>query len=320
MNRSAYLIFNPIAGGGNPETDLEEICSFLEPEFELTIHQTTEEIDGSELAQEAIAQGVECIIASGGDGTVSGVAKALINTEIPLGVIPRGTANAFAAALGIPTTIEGACQVIIGGATAVVDTALCNDQAMLLLAGVGFEAQAVEETDREKKKRWGMLAYVLSGIGELQNIETFATTLETEEQIISVTAVAVTVANAAPPTSILAQGTDGIFVDDGLLDITIVATVNAMSAIASAYHLLQTAMSEQASQRDDIGYFRAKWVKISTEPPQKVVLDGEMIGTTPIKIECVPKSLTIFVPTDHDSSSAEVAKLEGLPDLKVELK
>ena len=209
MTRSACLIFNPVAGQGDSEQDLATIKSILEPEFNLDIQFTTEEINGGELARRAVEREVEMVIASGGDGTVSAVAEALINTGIPLGTISRGTANAFANALDIPDNIKAACKTIVDGATAKVDAATCNDRPMILLAGIGFEAETVEDADRETKDRLGMLAYVLSGLKQLKDFEKFATMIETDDKIIRVDANAVTVANAAPSTSVLAQGTAG---------------------------------------------------------------------------------------------------------------
>ncbi|AFZ30122.1 YegS/Rv2252/BmrU family lipid kinase [Gloeocapsa sp. BRSZ] len=320
MSRTdACLIFNPVAGQSDPEQDLAQIREILEAEINLDIRFTTEEKGADEIAKEAIAQGATKIIASGGDGTLSTAAAALVGTDIPLGIISRGTANAFAAALELPNTIEAACQTILGGATRVVDAARCNNLPMVLLAGVGFEAETVKRADREAKNRFGMLAYVMAGLQELREMESFEAEIETEDKIITVTAVAVTVANAAPPTSILAQGPAGVVFDDGLLDVTVIAPVSRAGAIAASYHLLQTALNENAVQREDIGYLRAKRVIIRTNPSQRVVLDGELIGDTPIDVECVPGGLTIFVPQEAAPASP-IEKLEGLPGLKVESK
>ncbi|MBD2185280.1 YegS/Rv2252/BmrU family lipid kinase [Planktothrix sp. FACHB-1355] len=285
---------------------------------QLEILLTTPEVDAATLVQEAVARGAETVIASGGDGTISAVAAGLVGTNIPLGVISRGTANAFAAALGIPNTIPAACQTILGGVTRKIDAAYCNGKPMVLLAGIGFEAETVEKADREAKNRFGMLAYILAGVQQLRELERFESEIETDDKIITVTAAAVTVANVAPPTSILAQGPAGLISDDGLLDVTIVAPMNIAGAIAASYHLLQTALSGNAAQRDDIGYLRTRKVKINTHPPQKVVLDGEPIGTTPIEIECVPGGLTLILPLVEEAVASE--KLSGLPDLKVEPK
>jgi len=315
MKRSACLIFNPVAGQSDPEQDLLTIETLLAPEIDLDIRLTTPEVDAGQLAHEAVERGVHMIIASGGDGTLSAAANALVGTNIPLGIISRGTANAFASALGIPDTIEGACQTILEGTTRVVDAAQCNGKPMVLLAGVGFEAEMVEKADRESKNRFGMLAYIMAGVKQLREFDIFEAKIETDEKVITVTAGAVTIANAAPATSILAQGPAGIIFDDGLLDLTVVAPENRTGAIASAYHLLQSAFRGDAAERDDIGYLRARRIKVTTEPPQKVVLDGEIIGTTPIDVECVPGGLTILVPVTEEVQPLE--KLEGLPELTV---
>ncbi|MBD1808208.1 YegS/Rv2252/BmrU family lipid kinase [Microcoleus sp. FACHB-SPT15] len=316
MKRSACLIFNPVAGQSDPDQDLSQIQALLDPEFDLDIRLTTPEVDASELAYDAVARGVHMVIASGGDGTLSAAAEALVGTNIPLAIISRGTANAFASALNIPDTIEGACQTILGGVTKVIDAAQCNGKPMVLLVGIGFEAEMVEKADREAKNRLGLLAYVLAGVQQLREFETFEVELETEDRVIKVSAAAVTIANAAPPTSIFAQGPAGIIYDDGLLDLTVVAPANRTVAIASAYHLLQTAIRGDAAERDDIGYLRARRIKVTTQPPQKVVLDGEILGTTPVEVECIPGGLTICVPQIEEEQPHE--RLEGLPELAVE--
>jgi len=313
------LIFNPSAGQSDPEQDLATIRALLEPSMDLDIRFTTEELDADVIASEAIAQGATSIIASGGDGTLSAAAGALVGTDVPLGIISRGTANAFAAALELPDTIEAACETILGGVTRVVDAARCNDRPMVLLAGIGFEAETVDRADRRAKNRFGVLAYVMAGIQQLRELESFEAEIETEDKVIKVSAAAVTVANAAPPTSVLAQGPSGVLFDDGLLDVTVVAPTTRAGAIAASYHLLQTALNESATEREDVGYLRAKRVIVRTDPPQKVVLDGEIIGFTPIDVECVPGGLTIFVPKEAALPSV-VEKLEGLPDLTIESK
>lgn len=318
MNRSACLIFNPVAGQSDSEQDLAMIRALLEPEIDLDIQLTTEEISAEDLASEAVRRGVDTIIVSGGDGTLSAAAGAVVGSNIPFGIISRGTANAFATALGIPDTIDAACQVILEGVTRTVDTAECNGNRMVLLAGIGFEAKAVEKADREAKNRFGVLAYIIAGLQELRDLHTFDVEIETEEKIIKTTAAAVTVANAAPPSSVLAQGPAGIIVDDGLLDLTIVASTTRAGAIAAAFHLFQTASSGNGAERNDIGYLRAKQFKITTDPPQKIVVDGELLGTTPVEIRCIPASLKVFVPSIDEEEPVE--KLEGLPNLTIEEK
>lgn len=297
MNRSAYLIFNPVAGQGDCETELNQIEELLSSEIDLSVQFTSETISADLLARGAVEQNAQMIIASGGDGTVSKVAAAVLNTGIPLGIIARGTANAFANALDIPVDIAQACQTILAGATRIIDTGLCNDKPMVLLTGVGFEAETVDDTEGEFKERLGMFAYVVSGVKQLRNFPPFEARIETEEQTITVRATAITVANTAPNTSILAQGPAGIIADDGLLDITVVYPEDWKGAVAASVDLLKTAISDEAVERDDISYLRTKSIKITTNPPQKLVLDGEVVSKEKVvTVKCLPQSLKVFVP------------------------
>ncbi len=318
MTNNACLIFNPVAGQGNPEQDLDLIKSILKPEMALEIVMTTAETDIEQVVGEAIARGVNSVIASGGDGTLSAVAAALMKTNIPLGVIPRGTANAFANALNLPTTIGDACTAIVAGGTQIVDMASCNGLPMLQIAGIGFGAETIDSADRDSKNRLGMLAYILAGLDKLRDYEQFEVEIETEDKIITVSAAAVTIANAAPASSILAQGSAGVVFDDGLLDLTILAPATVLQAVATSYDLLSSTFRGTASQRQDVGFLRSKRFKVTTIPPQKVALDGEIIGTTPIEIECIPGGLTVFAPQVEKIQPLE--KLEGLPNLKIDLK
>ena len=318
MKRKVSLIFNPVAGQGNPEEDLATIESLLSPEIDLDVVITTADCEPGELTKAAIDRGAEAIIASGGDGTLSAVAAALMSSNIPMGIISRGTANAFANALDLPTTIPEACEAILAGDTKVVDMAWCNGLPMVLLAGIGFEAETVNLADRNAKNRLGMLAYVLAGLKQVGKFNQFEVEIELEDKIVAVSAAAITIANAAPATSILAQGSAGVVFDDGMLDLTIVAPATPLIAIATAFDLLSSTLRGEASDRDDVGFLRAKRFKVTTNPPQKVVLDGEVIGTTPVDVECIPGGLTVFAPLTEEVQPLE--KLEGLPNLKVEMK
>ncbi len=168
MTRNACLIFNSSAGKGNPVEDLVAIREVLEPQINLDI-RPTHEVSPSELAHEAVESKAEMIIVCGGDGTVSAACKAVINTGIPLGIIPRGTVNAFAQALGIPAEIRDACKTILTGRPRKVDVALCNGKPMIVLTAIGFEAETIKQTDKKAKKLFGMLAFLGTGIKLLRH-------------------------------------------------------------------------------------------------------------------------------------------------------
>ena len=301
----AYLIFNPVAGQGNPNTDLALIKEVLEPQIMVDVTMTKPDLDPADQAREIIEHirsktehdmGRSLIIASGGDGTVSAVAGAAMGTGIPLGVIPRGTANAFSVGLGIPTNLRAACETILAGNTHVIDAARCNDIPMILLAGVGFEAGMVDGASRELKNELGNLAYVLSGVRQLAAAAPFTAILEIDGEVSTVTTNAITVANVAPATSVLAQGLGAVIPDDGLLDVTISTSTTRLQGINALASLMAAAAWGNPTQRDDITCLRTSRIKVTTDPPQKLVIDGEILEANPMEFECLPQALTVFAP------------------------
>lgn len=318
MTANIYLVYNPVSGQGDAAAQRARIEENLGKQLQLTVLETTPEETAEQLTEKAIEQGAEGVVASGGDGTVSAVAGKLIGTGLPLGIIPRGTANAIAAAFGISDNIDNACDTILNGIPRKIDVGSCNGKPLLLLAGVGLEADVIEQANRQLKDKLGTAAYILSAFQQVREIEQFSAELETPHRIISFDASGITVANAAPATSVLAQGPSDVVPFDGLLDVTIFAPEGTGSAIAASYNLFQTAMNKRSSKREDIGYFRCSALTIKTDKPQKVVLDGEMIGETPLEVRCIPKGLILMTPKEGVFDPPE--KLEGLPNLKIQHK
>lgn len=184
-----------------------------------------------------------------------------------------------------------------------MDVARCNGLPIILLAGIGFEAETVEKANRELKNQLGILAYLVAGAQQIANQEIFEMQVEIDGQVTNFNSSAMTTANAAPPTSILAQGWGETLVDDGLLDVTIsidesseVNLVKRLQGIGALADLFTAALAKKPTNRDDILCLRVPQIKISANPPQKVVVDGEMIGTTPVEIKCIPQGLTVCAP------------------------
>ncbi|EDX84304.1 conserved hypothetical protein TIGR00147 [Synechococcus sp. PCC 7335] len=306
-SRVAHLIFNPVSGQGNPDQDLKLIRDILEPQIQVNVILTDPNVTPAQQARDAIASGADLVIASGGDGTVSAVAEAVMQTDIPLGVIPRGTANAFSVALGIPTNLKAACETILVGTTKQVDAATCNGLPMVLLGGIGFEAETVERANREMKNRFGVLAYLVAGMQQIADQEAFEAEIEINTEINKFECNAITVANAAPPTSVLAQGFGQVISDDGLLDVTLgLSPIEAqgigsrLQGLGAIAELFTAALVKRPAQNEDILSLRVPKIKVTTTPPQKVVVDGEIIGTTPVEFECIPKGLTVLAPIVTD--------------------
>jgi diacylglycerol kinase family enzyme len=341
--KRAYLIYNPVAGQENPATILGDIALKLSDKYQLTIVQTKPDVSPEELAKKALAEKADVVIASGGDGTVGAVAGVLVNTGIPLGIVPRGTANAFSVALGIPTHIDdptgfqnAAADVILQGYTKDVDTAIVTtsevtDYPMILLLGIGYEAEMVEAADRDLKNALGPLAYIVSGAQKLLSAANFKAKVSVDEETAEGEVAAITIANAAPPFSVLAHGHTGECIyDDGKLEaIGYVAEEGGVTApvknIVNMARLFSGVVfgDKPVQAEDRIFGGRYSDVRVECEPPQKVVLDGELLGSTPVHAKVLPASLKVLVPTPVPNSESELvhrlAEQESLDEAVAEL-
>ncbi len=299
IKNKAVLIANPVSGTKLWESKNKQITSRLSQYYDLTVHTTTKDTNGTELAEEAIKSKPDVIIACGGDGTVTEVATVLVNTDCKLGIIPLGTANALAHVLmGIKSKIipvEQACELIIEGQATRIDTALCNGERMLLLAGVGFEQQMIEKAHREAKNESGQLAYLQGfwqALGEHEAQDYTVTIDSNEPQVINTTSLIV--ANAAPFTTLLAQSAGQPDHQDGLLDVNwLTPSTDSKASTLSIAELVFSSIT-QTSFAIDSHHTNAREVTISADEPLSYVIDGEVKTADKLVIEVSPKSLSVI--------------------------
>jgi diacylglycerol kinase family enzyme len=119
----------------------------------------------------ALDDGADAVLVVGGDGTVRACAHALAGTDVPLAVMPTGTANLFASALQLPTSAEGVVELIVAGATRQLDMGVCNGMRFNVMSGTGFDAALMEAVDDGPKERFGTWAYVWAGVREARRRE-----------------------------------------------------------------------------------------------------------------------------------------------------
>jgi YegS/Rv2252/BmrU family lipid kinase len=293
--RRALLVSNARAGGEDA-ADRDRIAALLGAAFTLEVHELAEGSKSEDIARSAIERGADVLVAAGGDGTVSFCASAVIGTDVTLGIVPCGTSNSICRALGLPTDIDGACAVIAAGATRRIDAARVSGRAMVLLASIGFHADTIDSTSSESKSALGKLAYVLRGIEHLGDFEPFSVRIETDRGSSELSTMALTIANLAPPETLFAQGTDAVRPDDGLLDLTIVSAATVLDAVAAGLELAISALAGTEAGGPHVGWTRCTHARIVADPPQQVLVDGDMIGTTPLDVQIVPMGLRIACP------------------------
>lgn len=322
IHKVAWIIANPVSGGGKWQEYGEQIQDELKAYFDLTLKLTSENVSANTFAKKARSSGADIIIACGGDGTVTEVASEIVNTDIALGIIPLGTTNALSHALfGLGSKLIPVSQAldnIIQGHYQAIDTARCNEQLVLLLVGIGFEQQMIESASRERKNALGQFAY-LDGLWRAVNADitlTIQLSLDDAEPT-TLTTHSLIVANAAPFTSVLAQGDGEPNMTDGLLDITWLDAGSeptdkllSLAELAIAGWVKEGNKDTQSkppnvpSSTTKVHHAHAKKVRISSEPKCKYVIDGEIFEPADLTIEVQPASLKVFVPYQESTENA----------------
>ncbi|AUC88492.1 hypothetical protein CW735_10095 [Alteromonas sp. MB-3u-76] len=305
LQKNLVLIANPVAGGGKWELNKSQILARLNEKFSVSVFETTPEKNGKAIAEEALDNNADIIVACGGDGTLTEVASALIDTQATMGFIPLGTANALSQVLhgylSKVMPIDIACDIIIEGNTLAIDTATCNDNIMLLVTAVGFEEQMISSADRDEKNEGGQFAYLKglwSAISNNENISFKIRTDDSDEETL--TTPSFVVANAAPMTTALAQGDEPPDVTDGKLDLTwLVPQTSPDKQLLSLAELIFSP-SEHKRHSDNIRHAQASTITLTFDDEIAYAVDGEIFHADTVTINTCPRSLTVLTNKENE--------------------
>lgn len=297
------LVVNPVAGGGSWKTHQAQIEQMLSTKYELHIKTSTPDVTAKQLTQENKDEHYKVIAACGGDGTVNEVASVLVDTDICMAIIPLGTTNALShVLLGIQskfTPVETACEIILNNEFSKIDTAVCNDEAMVLVAGLGFEQRMIDLADRDKKNESGELAYVqaLATAIKQNNVHSYKVSINGEKPEL-LEASSLVIANAAPFTTILAQGGETPDPSDGKLDLTILDTRESILVplVSLGIQKLTQSWLEDNGLKA-VRHEKIHEVNIQSSDGEKTldyVLDGETRKSDRVHIKVKPSSLCVM--------------------------
>jgi diacylglycerol kinase (ATP) len=294
------LIHNPVAGLRKRDRDLPKIRKLLEPYVDLDVKKTTKNRSAGALAKEALKKGYLSVVASGGDGTVSEVANVLAGSDACMGIIPRGTANALAVCLyGKAVRVDPigvGCRHLISGLKGTMDVAEVQGKKMFLLSGVGVEAGMVERADRDLKSKLGPMAYIASALVQLETQTPFKVELEVDGVRHEFESGSVVVANAAPLSSVFAQGGTMPDFRDGYLDVTVLAEAGVSFISFDVLYSLWETLGSESSSSEGIQHFRGKSITIRIHPSQKWVLDGELMESVDVlHFRVIPNGLNVYL-------------------------
>ncbi|MDP9813902.1 YegS/Rv2252/BmrU family lipid kinase [Rhizobium tibeticum] len=234
---------------------------------------------------------VDLVIVGGGDGSLNTAAQGLLDTGLPLGVLPLGTANDFARTIGLPTDLPAAIDVIAKGNTTPIDLGQANGHPFFNVASIGFSADLAMSLTEKAKKRWGKLGYGIVAARLLANSRLFTAILEHDGRVEELHTIQVAVGNGrfyGGGMTVQAAAT----ATDGMLDFYSLEVDHWWRLLA----LLPSLRKGTHGEWDDVRTFSTKDLTIRTRRPRAVNLDGELKTRTPVKFTIREKAISVFVP------------------------
>jgi YegS/Rv2252/BmrU family lipid kinase len=248
------------------------------------------------VVDEIMADRPPLLVLGSGDGTVPGVAGRLAGTDTVLGYLPMGTTNNLARSLGLPRRLDKAVEVVTSGQVVDVDLGKANGEWFANMASLGISVEVSDRTPHGLKRRIGRAAYALTGGVALRTSKPFTATVDVDGAEYTIQTHQLNIANGSvhAGTRIAADAS----VDDGLLNVFALGGPASWSAARAVVGQALTPNRTLARK----GAISGRRVRIVTDPPQQVELDGETCGETPIELSVVRNALLIMVPPDFVDS------------------
>ncbi len=284
------FIINPVSGRKNKpglEASIKHFFKDFPHEIELFL------LDGKNDAHSIPAKIANLkpdrVVAVGGDGTVTLVAKHLLGTSVSLGIIPTGSANGMAKELNIPLVLNDALDVIVNGMIKCADVIEVNNQVCLHLSDIGMNAQLIKYFDKSNIR--GKLGYARGVFKVLWRKQKMQVTIQSKDKEIEREALMIVLANASK------YGTGAVInphgsLYDGLFEVVIIRRL----AISELFKML---IRPQPFNPEKIEVFHAASVKIETTKKVHFQVDGEYLGKVKrVKAHILPARLNLILPNE----------------------
>ncbi|HHS96597.1 MAG TPA: diacylglycerol kinase family lipid kinase [Chloroflexi bacterium] len=294
------IVYNPTAGPRDVERELQRVRKALAKRgWEIEIVTTHHPGDAKRLAREAAEAGLDGVWVAGGDGTINEAVNGLVGSRTALGILPVGTGNMWARQLHLPVytlaspfRLREAAIAQLEGEVRAVDVGRIGNRYFLLWAGIGFDALITAELEPRSRpmKRLGPIPYAIAAITLARNYSGVRAHIALDGRIVRGRALLVLVSNVQTyaffPIARQAR------LDDGRLDVLI---FKGLGISYIARHLVR-AFSGKPLQDPRTVYRQVRRITVDTEIPISVQVDGDPLGTTPVAIRVVPRSLRVMVP------------------------
>ena len=291
VRKRALLFLNPRSRGGDDCAADDAIRQLEAGGLVLTrgscaqIPDVTREINWH-------AHEVDLVITGGGDGTVNTVLKGVLETGLPLGILPLGTANDLARTLGIPSDPATAAAVIVAGRTRRIDVGPVNDQFFVNVASMGLSVELARRMTGNLKRHLGRFSYPLAAIKTVLYTRPFTAEVVTADRTLRLRSLQIAVGNGVYYGGGMAVY-EAAAIDDQCLDFYSVETRRFWQ-----WPLFLTAF-RRGRNRNLVGmraFCSSGPIEIRTDPSLPINTDGEITSRTPARFKLWPRALSVFAP------------------------
>lgn len=273
--KKMLFIVNPAAGQRKVSRYLPEIISiFNNSGYELTIYMTTGPGSGTQIARTRAAD-FDIVVCAGGDGTLNEVITGVLysGTDTPIGYIPAGSTNDFAASLGLSTNILRAARCIVDGVPIRYDVGKFEDRYFSYVASFGAFTRASYSTPQSVKNALGHIAYLLEGIQELTQLRKIHVRIDSGEEVIQEDDfIFGAVSNSTSIGGLLTLDSEQVDLRDGKLELLLLRSPRNMAELSVMIRALRSRKYEQSS---NIIFRSATGMTVHMDPGIPWTLDGE---------------------------------------------
>jgi len=289
MNSTALLVVNTKSRSG------ERLCASLSDLLAergiQPLHAGCEDRDALPQAILDNKDKIDCVVIAGGDGTLNAAAPGLLNSALPLGIVPAGTANDLARTLGIPDDPLEALDIIARGEERRVDIGRVNDHLFFNVASIGLSVALARAMSRETKRRLGRLSYALAALRVMARARPFSALIVSEGDVARVKTFQIAVGNGRyyGGGNAVEKSAE---IDDGRLDLYSLE----MDSLWKLAWMAPSFRSGEHGAFEEVRAVRGRNFEIHTRRPRRVNADGEILTTTPARFSIIPGAIRVFAP------------------------
>lgn len=294
--KKVKFIYNPTSGDTDVASHLDQIVEIHQKfGFEITIHRLTFN-DPDSIIYDLAMINYHHVLIAGGDGTVNYVVNLIKsnNIDVPIAVLPTGTANDFAALLGVPSDIEKACRKILEGKMREIDLGIVNGTYFINVLSCGLFTDVSQRTPTILKNTFGKLAYYVGGIGDIPKFRRMHLSVKSDGGDYEGPCLIFFVFNGQ--TAGQFKIAKSAKIDDGMLDVLIFKGDNPIETMQTIFHYIPL-IPRRGTYPSGVVHIKCSRVEVESLRNEPTDIDGQAGPKFPLNIVCDKSTIKVLAPT-----------------------